>query len=164
MMPSPFRTFKSAVATVISLWMAVLACLMGCTVPSLVNSAPPKVATTNDSSLLNAAPLPANSPEPSQPDLMAGMENCPHHSAGNAPTNHNDRKPVRGGAMSCCPVEVTVASKPDTATLQISPARSFVLQSHFSLAQVRFHHPVEFVPSVWHSGRDTLLATRLLRI
>jgi hypothetical protein len=60
MMPSPFRTFKSAVATVISLWMAVLACLMGCTVPSLVNSAPPKVATTNDSSLLNAAPLPAN--------------------------------------------------------------------------------------------------------
>jgi|SRR5580658_2410966 hypothetical protein len=162
-MPSPFRAFRSAVATVISLWMAVLACLMGCTLPSLANSAPAKAATT-DSSLTNASSLPANSPEPSQMDLMAGMENCPHHSAGNAPAKQSDRKPVRGGVMSCCPVEVTVASKPDIATLQISPARSFVLQSHFSLAQVRLHHAVELVPSVWHSGRDTLLATHLLRI
>jgi hypothetical protein len=158
MMLSPFRTFRAAVATAVSLWMAVLACLMGCTLPSLANPAALNVSTTNASS------LPANSAEKSQTDQMAGTENCPHHSAGNAPAKHNDRKPVRGGAMSCCPVEVTLASKPDIATLQISPARAFVLQSHFSLAMVRFQHPVEFVPSLWHSGRDTLLATHLLRI
>jgi hypothetical protein len=158
MMPSPFRTFRAAVATAVSLWMAVLACLMGCTLPSFANPAPLNVSTTNASS------LPANSADKSQTDLMAGMENCPNHSGGNAPAQHNHRKPVRGGAMSCCPVEVTLASKPDIATLQISPARSFVLQYHFSLAMVRFHHPAEFVPSVWHSGRDTLLETHLLRI
>jgi hypothetical protein len=163
MMTSPFRTFKSAVATAVSLWMAVLACLMGCTIPSLANSAPLNVSATG-SSLINASLLSAKSAGPSQPDLMAGMENCPHHSRGNAPAKHNDRKPVRGGAMSCCPVEVTVASKPNIATLQISPAHSFVLRSHFSLAQVRLHHAVEFVSALWHSGRDTLLETHLLRI
>lgn len=163
MMPSPFRTFRSAVATVISLWMAILACLMGCTLPSLANSGPLTLSATIVSTT-NASPLPAKSAEPSQSDLMAGMENCPHHSGGNSPANHNGRKPVRGGAMSCCPVEVTLASKSDIATLQISPARSFVLQSHFSLARVRFHYLAEFVPSLCHSGRDTLLATHLLRI
>jgi hypothetical protein len=163
MMLSPFRTFRAAVATTVSLWMAVLACLMGCTLPSLANPAPLNVLTT-DASSLNASSLPANSADKIQPDLMAGMENCLHHSGGNAPARHNDRKPVRGGAMPCCPVEVTVASKPNIATLQISPARSVVLQSHFSLAQVRIHQSVEFVPSVWHSGRDTILAIHLLRI
>ena|SRR5580704_2116801 len=163
MMPSPLRTFRSAVATAVSLWMAVLACLMGCTIPSLANSAPLNVSTTG-SLLINAFSLSANSAEPSQPDLMAGMENCPHHSAGNAPAKHNDRKPVRGGAMSCCPVEVTVASKPNIATLQIFPARSFVLRSHSGLALVRFHHAAESVPPLWHSGRDTLLETHLIRI
>jgi hypothetical protein len=157
-MRPPFRSFRAAVATAVSLWMAVLACLMGCTLPSLANCGPLNVSTTNASS------APANSTDPSQTDLMAGMENCPHHSAGNAPAQHNDHRPVRGGAMSCCPVEVTIASKPDIATLQIFPASSFVLQSHFSLATVRFRHPLEFVPSLWHSGRDTLLATHLLRI
>jgi hypothetical protein len=158
MMRFPFRTFRTAVATVISLWMAVLACLMGCTLPSLANSGPVSVSATNPSS------IPANSADESRTDLIAGMENCPHHSGGNAPAKQNDHKPVRGGEMSCCPVEVTLASKPDIATLQISPARSFVLQSHFSLTTVGFYHAVEFVPSVWHSGRDTLLETHLLRI
>ena len=66
--------------------------------------------------------------------------------------------------MSCCPVEVTVASKPDTVTLQIAPAGDFVLASDVGLAPIRFFHSVEFVPPAWQSGRDTLLETHLLRI
>jgi hypothetical protein len=163
MMRYPFRAYRAAIATLVYLWMAVLACLMGCTLPSLANSGPLNVSKTNASS------LPANAREQNQadhgqPDLMADMENCPHHSAGNTPAQHPDRKPVRGGGMSCCPVEVTLASKPDIATLQISPAHYFVLQPHFSLAHVRFRDSGEFVPSLWHSGRDTLLETHLLRI
>jgi hypothetical protein len=152
-MRSPIHTFRAGIATVMSLWMAVLACLMGCTLPQLANSASPRALST-----LNA------SAEQGQLDLMAGMENCPHHSAGNIPAKPNDPKPSRGGGMSCCPVEVTVASKPKTAPPQISAARSLVLQSHFSLATIWFYHSVEVVAPAWHSGRDTLLETHLLRI
>ncbi len=139
-------------ATGISLWMAALACLIGCTLPSFATS-----------DLIRASAIHKNSAEQSQPDLMANMENCPHHSGGNTPAKQNDGKPFRGG-MSCCPVEVTVASKPDTVTLHIDAARDFVLESDFSLMAVRFLHSVEFVPLSWRSGRDTLLETQLLRI
>jgi hypothetical protein len=134
--------------------MAVVACLVGCTLPSFANSG-----------LISASGIHENSGEQSQPDLMARMENCPHHSDGNAPAKQNDGKPVpRGGGMSCCPVEVTVASKPETVVLDIATARDFVAESDFSLMTARFFLPAGFVPHFWRSGRDTLLETRLLRV
>jgi hypothetical protein len=153
-----FHALRTAVAAGLSLWLAALACLVGCTIPILANS-----------ESINAASIRENSPEQSQPDLMANMANCPHHSGGNAPVKQvpakpNDPKPVPGGGMSCCPVEVTVASKPDTVRLQIAPAGNLVLAPDFRLATIRFFHSVEFVPPAWHSGRDTLLETHLLRI
>jgi hypothetical protein len=147
-----FHTFRAALATGISLWMAALACLMGCTLPNLANSG----SIQSSSIHLNAA-------DQTQPDAMANMENCPHHSGGNIPAKPNGSKPSRGGAMSCCPLEVTVNSKPIPATLQIAPAPDFVLASNQNLAIIRFHS-VEFVSPVCHSGRDTLLETNLLRI
>ena len=148
----PSHTFRAAVATGISLWMAVLACLIGCTLPSFANFG-----------LVSASSIHQSSSEQGQPDLMANMENCPHHSGSNAPVKQNGGKPVRGG-MSCCPVEVTVASKPDTVILHVAAARNFVPESDFSLTTVRFFHSVEFVPPSWRSGRDTLLETHLLRV
>jgi hypothetical protein len=136
-----------------SLWMAALACLIGCTLPSFANFG-----------LASASSVHQNSAEQSQPDLMADMENCPHHSGSNTPAKQNNGKPVPGGRMSCCPVEVTVASKPDTVTLHIPAARNFVPESNFSLATVRFLHSVEPAPLFRRSGRDTLLATQLLRV
>jgi hypothetical protein len=149
----PLHTLKSAVAAGLSVWLAVLACLMGCTLPSLASASSVKAPSAHQ-----------NSAEQNSTDLMAGMENCPHHSGGNAPAKPNEPKPVRGGAMSCCPVEVTVTSKPDTVTLHVAPTSDFVLASDFTLATVRFFDSAEFVPPVWHSGRDTLLETQLLRI
>jgi hypothetical protein len=153
-----FHAFRTAVAAGLSLWLAALACLVGCTIPILANS-----------ESINAVSIRENSPTQSEPGVMAGMENCPHHSGGNAPVKPgpakpNDPKNVPGGGMSCCPVEVTVASKPDTVRLQIAPAGNFVLAPDFRLAPIRFFHSVEFVPPAWHSGRDTLLETHLLRI
>lgn len=153
MMRSPFHTLRAVLATGVSLWMAVLACLMGCTVPILATPGATKAPTAHE-----------NSAEQNQPDLMADMPNCPHHSAGNAPAKPNQSAPVRGGGMSCCPVEVTVTPKPAAVTLHIAPASDFVLASDFTLAIIRNFHSVEFVPPVWHSGRDTLLETQLLRI
>jgi hypothetical protein len=153
LMRLPLLTFRSVVATGVSLWMGVLACLVGCTVPILASSG------------ASSAPLMhENSAEPNQPGVMADLPNCPHHFGGNAPAEPNEPKPVRGGGMSCCPVEVTVASKPEAVALRIAPASDFVLASDFNLARIRIFHPAEFVPRVWHSGRDTLLETQLLRI
>jgi hypothetical protein len=134
--------------------MAVVACLIGCTLPSFASTG-----------LISASAIRENSAEQSQADLRASMEKCPHHSGSNAPAKQSDGKPVqRGGGMSCCPVEVTVASKPDTVILHVATARDFVAESDFSLAAARFPRSAEFVPLIWRSGRDRLLETRLLRI
>jgi hypothetical protein len=142
-----FHTFRAAVATGLSLWLAVLACLVGCTLPRFSDS---------------ATSIQENADGYGQSALMAGMENCPHHSSGNAPARQNGPKPVQGGRMSCCPVEVTVASKP--AMQHIAPASDFGLESDFSLVTIPFFHRAEFVSPVSHSGRDTLLETHLLRV
>ena len=154
------HAFRAVVAAGLSLWLAALECLAGCTIPILANSGLIDVASIRENS--------GEQVQPGQPDLMANMANCPHHSGGSAPAKpgpakSNTPKPVPGGAMSCCPVEVTVASKPDTVRLQIAPG-SFVLAPDFRLAPIRFFHSVEFVPPAWHGGRDTLLETHLLRI
>ena len=163
-----FHAFRTAVAAGLSLWLAALACLVGCTIPILANAGSIQATTIhNTRSIHETTSIRENSAEqdqPGQPDLMAGMENCPHHSGGNAPAKPNEPKPARGGGMSCCPVEVTVAAKPATVTLHIAPANDFVLAPDFTVATNRFFHSVEFVPPVWHSGRDTLLETQLLRI
>lgn len=152
-MDSRFRTFRAAVATGLSLWLAALACLMGCTLPTFASSGSANVPWIHEKSA-----------DQSQPDLMAGMENCPHHSGSNSPAKPRDGRPGHGGGMSCCPVEVTVASKPVAATLPIALAPDFVSNSNFSLTTVRFFTFAEFVPPLQRSGRDTLLETHLLRI
>ena len=149
----PFHTFKAVVAIGVSLWMGVLACLMGCTVPMLASSGASSARSVHE-----------NSVEQGRPDLMADMPNCPHHSGGSAPAKPSGPKPGRGSRMSCCPVEVTIASKTDSVTLHIAPASDFVLAPDFTLAKIRFFPSVEVVPPVWHSGRDTLLETHLLRV
>jgi hypothetical protein len=133
--------------------MAALACLLGCALPIFANS----------SDLIKIPSIHENSAGQSQPDLMANMENCPHHSASNAPAKQSNRKPVRGG-MSCCPVEVTVASRPVTVAPHVNASHDFVLDADFMSMTVRFFHPMEFVPPLLRSGRDTLLETKLLRI
>lgn len=148
-----YHPFKAAVAAGISLWIAVVACLIGCTLPGFANA---------DS--VTAYSIHENSAAQNQPDLMANMENCPHHSGSNVPPKQDNGKPVPGGRMSCCPVEVTVASKPNTVTLQVVAARHFVLKSDLGLMTVRFFHSPEFVPLFARSGRDKLLETELLRI
>jgi hypothetical protein len=95
---------------------------------------------------------------------MADMENCPHHhSDGDAPAKPNGGKPAHGGAMSCCALEITVAPKWDAAALGIVPHIA-ILRSNFSLLAVQLYSSVEIHPPLWHSGRDTLLETQLLRV
>jgi hypothetical protein len=148
------HTLRSTVAVGLSVWLAVLACLMGCTLPGLASPRSSKASSVNE-----------NPAEQNSPDLMADMESCPHHHfGGSAPAKPKDGKPAGGGNMSCCPVEVTVAAKPDIAKLGITLAQDFVLLANTDLATTRFSHAAESVPHVSHRGRDTLLETHLLRI
>lgn len=145
---------RSAMATGLSVWLAVLACVMGCTLPNLASAASQKAASAYQSS-----------PEQDPMDAMAGMENCPHHHFDrSAPAKPGGEKPARSGNMSCCPVEVTVAAKPDGAKLGMALPPAFASDSSADSIATWFYRAAEIVPSVWHSGRDTLLATHLLRI
>jgi hypothetical protein len=152
-MRSTFRTLKAGMATAVSLWMAALACIMGCTQPVLASSP----------AVLDASSIQKNSASHDSSELMADMESC-HHSGGNSSVPPSDRKPASNGALSCCPLEITVNQKWDTTKMGI--ARSVVLapSSGFLFEVTRFSSLTEFPRPVWHSGRDTLLKTLLLRI
>ncbi len=157
-------SLRAVAATAISLWMAVLACFMGCALPALANSASrgSSVPLAVTSSISQSAPE-QNTAEQGQADPMAGMENCPHHSTGKVPGKPGDGKSAPG-RMSCCPLEITVAPRPDSPAAAIAPAQGFVLASGLPLRTVSFSSSLEVVPSVYHSGRDTLRKIGLLRI
>jgi hypothetical protein len=147
------HTMKAVMAVAISLWMAALACVMGCTQPILASP----------SQVLDASASQRNSISHGQPDLMANMESC-HHSGNNSPAPSNDKKPPSEGAVSCCPLETTVTPKWSTSTLRTAAAQDLALHSEFRFQPTRFSGSVEPSQPISHSGRDTLLETHLLLI
>jgi len=149
-MRSTLHTMKAGLATALSLWLAVLACVMGCTLPVLANSQVDAASSTHQNSASHSG-------------LMADMENC-HHSGGNSSVPPDDKQPASNGAVSCCPLEITLTQKWDSAALRIAPAPDFALSSDFHLEITRFSSPAEFAPSISHNGRETLLESHLLRI
>jgi hypothetical protein len=48
--------------------------------------------------------------------------------------------------------------------LSVTLMLDFVLPTNLALTTTLFSNPIELAPSIWHSGRDTLLQTRLLRV
>src|SRR5712691_2081431 len=146
-------TIKAGMATVVSLGMALLGCLVGCMQPA---------GSSFDKSL--DAPTSWNtSADTGQSMPMAEAETC-RSSEGNSSVPPGDRKPFSNGSLSCCPLEVTVIRNWDIAKLQIVPPREFAPAPNFSFILSRSFGPAESVPPVSHTGRDTLLVTRLLRI
>ena len=158
-MRPPLHTFKGWMATIVSLWMAVLACLMGCALPALADSH----AIHRSAIRKTVAEHVGSLAEQREPEPMADMACC-HHSGGKAPGTRGDGKSVPGGRMSCCPLEITIAPKWDPTALSFATTQNFVLAADGDLVGIRFYHSPEVIPPIWHSGRDTLLTTRLLRI
>ena len=152
-MRSTLYILKAGTATGVALWMAVLACLMGCMQPALASS----------QAIADAPASQKNSANHTQSELMADMEGC-HHSGSDSSVPPNDKKPSSSGPVSCCPLEVTVTPKLDATKLGVVLTRDFVPSSDFLLDVPRFSSPVEFAQPISHSGRDTLLETHLLRI
>lgn len=149
-MRSPFQSLQATAATFLSLWLAVLACFIGCALPVFANTGAADIS-----------PIRAATSAQSEP--MADMGDCPHHSGSN-PLKQKDGSRDSSGRMSCCPLEITIARKANTPGLNITLASGFVLPASLILLTAQFHGPVELVTSIWHTGRDTLLKTRLLRV
>jgi len=146
-----FQTFKAGLATAVSLWMAALACVMGCTQPVLASS----------QQIVGASATQRNSSDHSRPDLMADMDSC-HHSGGNSPAPPNDKKP--NTAVSCCPLEITVTQKWSAPTPGAASPQDIALPSDLHFKFTRLSGLARLPQPVPHSGRDTLLETHLLRI
>jgi hypothetical protein len=151
-MRSTFHIIKAGTATAVSLWMAVLVCIIGCTQPVLASSP----------TILDASSTQKSSANYGSPELMADMESC-HHSGGNSSVPPSDKKPASNGAVSCCPLEITVNQK-DAAKLGIARALEFTPSSGFHFEVTHYASLVEFPQPISHSGRDVLLETHLLRI
>jgi hypothetical protein len=147
------HTMKAVLAVAVSLWMADLVCVMGCTQTAPASS--PRIGDTS-SSEKKATPR-------SETALLEDVPNC-HHTGDNSSVPPNDRKPVSEAPGSCCPLEVTVIQKSNTMGLKTVTMRDLALSADFHFGVARFSGRSEFVPSISHSGRDTLLETQLLRI
>lgn len=152
-MRSTFGTAKRGLATVVSFWMAVMGCVMGCALP----------VTASSPAFIAGPSIWNNSHDESQPLPMADMENC-HKSGGHTSLPPDSRKPASNSALSCCPFEVTVIQKQNATNLGFALSRGFVPSSSFLFALERSVGPAEFAPYLPYSGRDTLLKTQLLRI
>lgn len=152
-MRSISHIIKVGMATAVSLWMAVLACVMGCTQPVIASSL----------TILNASSTTKSSDNPGSSDLMPDMESC-HHSGGNPSAPPSNRKPAPNGALSCCPLEITLNQKWDATKLGIARTLEFAPSSGFHFELTRSSSLAEFPQPIPHRGRDTLLRTHLLRI
>lgn len=146
-------TVKAGAATIVSLAMAALGCLMGCMQPAAYRSGkdsrtPSDWNTTADTS---------------QSMPIADGETC-HQSGGNPPASPTGRKPISNGPLSCCPLEVTVMQRCDATELSVVSPRDFAPSSLFTIIPARFFGMAESSRPLSHSGRDTLLETQLLRI
>jgi hypothetical protein len=102
---------------------------------------------------------------PEVAELVSGAEmpEC-HHSNGNSSAPANSSKPAPNGAISCCPLEITLTQKWDSAAPRVAFSQDFVAWQDFNLQDMRFSDAPESVRTIWHSGRDRLLETHLLRI
>ena len=140
---------RSLTANALSLWIGFLACVLGCAQPVLSST---KSAHAHLSEPESAAPGDANG--------TVGSEGpCCHHTRG----SQKNKQPAQ--TISCCPLDATLLQKQDP----VSHLRDFSSLLIFTLLQ--FHSSLELSaltaasdPPLWHTGRDPLLQTRLLRI
>lgn len=144
-MRSTWHIVKVGTAIGVSLWIAVVACVMGCTLPAIRGSQA-SVATNHG-----------------RTGLMADMEGC-HHSSGQPSAPGKDKKPAPVGAVSCCPVEITLTQKWNPEATRAAVSHDFARPANPELIDSGFSAVVETAAPIPHTGRDTLLETHLLRI
>jgi hypothetical protein len=137
---------RPVAATVLSLWLGVLACLLGCATPA---SASTERRQASEVGAVNC----------SNRDMEVGDSCCQHgHNPGGSEKNRHHE-------VSCCPTETVLIQKRNLT----SPALTHLFAAVLTLVNL---HPSGYVPArtnaspapVWQSGRDILLQVHVLRI
>ena len=143
----------------LSLWMAVAACVMGCMQPVLAGS------THSHSQQARSERAQSGRAQlgQAQSGLMPDMDCCKHESP-SAPTN--DKKSSPHEAVSCCPLDarVTPTQKLNAPVSGMAFKAATISSNEFRFAFALFCNPPGLTHAFWHSGRDTLLKTHVLRI
>jgi hypothetical protein len=137
---------RSVTATGLSLWMGVLACLLGC--------AKPVVASTKRPAAEQAV---ANCPDDDGP---AGDSCCQH---GHDPQGSPDKGAHH--AKSCCPTETALAERKSASIAHTIPVDVVTLAMLAADASSLFPASANATaPTPWRAGRDILRRVRVLRI
>src|SRR5712671_2089036 len=150
-------------AIVLSFWIAVAACVIGCMQPVLARSEP----SIPQHQWPNRPNQSSNRPHQSSNRLQSGLiadTDCCHHESPSAPANDHKRSPHE--SMSCCPLDARVpaAQKLSTAPPASAYENDAVSSIEFRFAFTAFSHPAACAHAFWHSGRDPLLKAHVLRI
>src|ERR1700734_1378588 len=140
---------RSATATALSLWLGVLACVLGC---AKVSAASPSALETRVSGI-SAAPCPDRGSDATEPCCRHG------HNPGGAP-GKNDHH-----SISCCPAETALIQKQNV----VAPVS---VHLYVAVLMPGVFHASNFVTAIasaspstpWHSGRGLLLQMHVLRI
>ena len=142
---------RPALAIALSFWMAALACVLGCLQPALANSATSEQALTKTGSI-------------HQGHALNHEMDCCHRESPSAPADKH-HSPTHD-SISCCPLDARVTPtprlNPPVAGIAFQAVTVSSNESHFAFAL--FCDPATLTHVFWHSGRDTLLSTHLLRI
>jgi hypothetical protein len=146
--------FRPALAIALSFWMAALACVLGCLQPALAHP------VTSDQALTKTGSIHAG---PSGHALNHEMDCC-HRESPSAPAD-KQHSPTHD-SISCCPLDARVTPtpklNPPAAGIPFQAATISSDEFHFAFSV--FSDPATLTHVFWHSGRDTLLNTHLLRI
>ena len=136
---------RSATASVISLWLGVFACLLGCATPMSAKTDHRSPGTSE-----------VRCPETGR----TAEDSCCPHGHGPASSEKN-----RHQSMSCCPTETALIQKHSVE----APALADTFTAILTLLSVDASHSIfanapadEFVP--WQAGRDILRRVHVLRI
>jgi hypothetical protein len=140
---------RSVTATGLSLWLGVLACVLGCAKPSAASPSAPETQVFG----LSAAPCPDRGGDAGEPCCRHG------HNPGDGPGKNEHH------SISCCPAETALIQKQNI----VSPASAHL---YVAVLVLRAFHSSYLVsananasPSTLsHSGRDILLQVHVLRI
>ena len=132
---------QSLTATVLSLWLGFLACVLGC--------AHPVSSTPRSASQVNASGVLCNDGDDADGDSPC----CTGH--GSSQKHHN---------ISCCPLDATLIQKQDTSSQVIDHVHLAVFTLLIFHPSIPLLTPVERPPTARLEGRDILLQTHILRI
>ena len=147
-----------------SFWIAVAACVLGCMQPMFA-----KPAGADRAHGAGDAVRQSGADNLTQ-DLTSEMDCCYHeHPAvpddGNKPSQHRAPHGSPHDAVSCCPLDATITPTAKFKPPELIEFRADAIGSYeFHFAFATFSDGAAFAPAFWHSGRDTLRKTHVLRI